>query len=168
MLSLPTSVTRSVMQRIVSEFVLIALLMAACNSGGTTTTSNNPTQPPPNSVTIRFLYGSEKKDWVEAATQAFNLSHVQTTTNKKTIVVETKAEGSGQSMDDILQGAEKPALWGPASAVWLPLINDEWTKKQGSDLVNPDECQSVVASPIVIMMWEPYARALGWPEKEIG
>ena len=31
-----------------------------------------------------------------------------------------------------------------------------------------DDNPSIVRTPLVIAMWEPFARALGWPRKQLG
>jgi Ca-activated chloride channel homolog len=83
-------------------------------------------------------------------------------------VVEIQAGGSGETMDAILNGEAQPVLWSPASRIWLPLANDEWQQRTGSALVDESACEDLVLSPVVIMMWESVATALGYPNKQIG
>jgi Ca-activated chloride channel homolog len=149
----------------VSWLVFLAVTLSGCG-GGNTASSNNPAQPPADALRISFLYGSEKKAWVDAVTQTFNAGNNKTASGK-VIYVEAKALGSGESMADILSGAEQPALWSPASRIWIPLINDEWAQKQGKDLIT-EQCKDAVLSPVVVMMWKPMAEALGWPNKDLG
>src|SRR5262249_22018484 len=104
--------------------------------------------------------------WVAKATADFNRSNAKTSSGKL-IFVEAKPYGSGESMDNILSGADQPTLWSPASGIWVPLLNDGWNQKQGKDLIT-EQCKNVVLSPVVIMMWKPMAEALGWPQKDIG
>ena len=86
------------------------------------------------------------------------------------ITVNATPVGSGQSMQDILNGTTKPDIWSPAGSVWLTLINDQWQQKYGSQFVTTGatDSPSLVLSPIVIAMWKPEAEALGWPNKPIG
>jgi Ca-activated chloride channel family protein len=66
----------------------------------------------------------------------------------------------------ILDGTSQPALWSPASRLVVPLINDEWVTRNGREIAV--DCKDGVLSPLVIMMWQPFAEALGWPKQDIG
>ncbi len=154
---------------------LAAVLVACGSSGGDNGRpslsggGNSTPQPAPNALHIDFIYGSEKQAWVEAVTQTFNAAGNKTKSGQ-TIYVDTEAIGSGASVSNMVNqvaGHDQPTLWGPASSVWIPVLNDEWTTKNGSALINSD-CPKAVISPVVIMMWKPEAEALGWPNKEIG
>ncbi len=167
----------SPMRRLIGLTVLLALLASACgsagnNNGGATTAP----QVPANAVKISFLYSSEKQGWVDAVTKTFNDSQTKTPSGKP-IFVTTKPIGSGESVTNILEAADgkqptdefnQPTLWSPASGIWLPILNDEWSSRKQKDLVDAGECKNVVLSPVVIMMWKPMAEALGWPNKQIG
>jgi Ca-activated chloride channel family protein len=128
------------------------------NTGGTSAAV------PANQVDVLFVYGSEKQDWIDAVTPAFNAAqHVLP--NGKVIHITTKAMGSGESKDDILAGRLQADVWSPASGVFVTLANAE-SQTKGGPLVGPT--QNLVLSPVVIAMWKPMAEALGWPEKPIG
>ena len=53
--------------------------------------------------------------------------------------------------------------WSPASSLWGRLLNFEADQE-----LAPEENPSIVRTPLVIAMWEPFARALGWPKRQIG
>jgi Ca-activated chloride channel family protein len=156
---------KSLLQRSTALLVLVALVLTACGSGGNNNLSATA-QPAPNALHISFLYSSEKQAWVDAVTKTFNDNNVKTASGKS-IYVDTKPTGSGEMTTDVLMGVEQPTLWSPASSIWVPLLNDGWTQKQGKDLIS-ETCKNVVLSPVVIMMWKPMAEALGWPQKDIG
>ncbi len=149
--------------------LLAALLLSACGgAANTANTANNASpQAPADAIKVSFVYGSEKKAWIDAVTKTFNNNRVKTPSGKP-IYVETEAIGSGESKTNIVNGTSQPTLWSPASSLWIPLINDEWVQKQQKELFDMAECKQVVLSPVVIMMWKPMAEALGWPDKEIG
>lgn len=142
-----------------------ALVLSACGTNDSPA-ATAPTAIPADAVQINILYGSEKKDWLEAVTKTFNASNVKTADGKP-IVVTTKAIGSLESVTEILAGTEQPTIWSPASRVSIPIINDGWTQKNGTDLVK-EQCKDAVLSPVVVMMWQPFAEALGWPNTPIG
>jgi Ca-activated chloride channel homolog len=54
-------------------------------------------------------------------------------------------------------------VWSPASSLWGRLLNFEADRPYVAN-DNP----SIVRTPLVIAMWEPLARALGWPRKPVG
>ena len=70
---------------------------------------------------------------------------------------------SGDAQMDIADGKLRPTVWSPASSMWGRTL----TFESDSGYV-PDENPSIVRTPLVIAMWEPMARALGWPRREIG
>lgn len=153
--------------RNVLVILILALITAAC--GRENAAPSQPTAVPPDVLKMSFVYGSEKKDWVNAVTQTFNNDKRKTSTGK-TIFVDPYPIGSGESVTDILNGTLTPALWSPASAIWIPIINDQWAQQKQKDFIDQanEPCKNAVLSPVVIAMWKPMAEALGWPSKAIG
>lgn len=141
--------------------MLVVMLVGACTPGASTA----PTAVPADVLTLKFLYTSEKKRWIETVTPNFNASQVKTASGK-TVQVELEVTGSVESVSRILDGTSQPALWSPASRLVVPLINDEWVTRNGRELAV--DCKDGVLSPLVIMMWQPFAEALGWPKQDIG
>jgi Ca-activated chloride channel family protein len=113
---------------------------------------------------VLFVYGSEKQDWIDAVTPAFNGGHHRLP-DGKVVHVSTKPMGSGESKDDILAGRVQADVWSPASGAFVTLANAE-SARTGGPLVG--RTQNLVLSPVVIAMWKPMAVALGWPAKPIG
>ena len=77
--------------------------------------------------------------------------------------VEGKSESSGVTEQRIAQGRDQPVAWSPASSLWGRLLNFE-----ADNPLVPDENPSIVRTPLVIAMWEPMAKALGYPDKPLG
>ena len=77
--------------------------------------------------------------------------------------VEMEVVSSGEATDRIVAGEIEPAIWSPASSLWGRLLN-----YRADRALAPDESPSLVKTPLVIAMPEPFARALGWPAKPIG
>jgi Ca-activated chloride channel family protein len=120
--------------------------------------------PVANGVDVLFVYGSEKQDWIDAVTPAFNAAH-HALPDGKIVQIVCKPMGSGESKDDILTGRVKADVWSPASSVFVTLANAESQAKGGPLL---KQTQNLVLSPVVIAMWKPMAESLGWPAKPIG
>jgi Ca-activated chloride channel family protein len=143
---------------ILSFVFVLMLALSACNGVSLSGADN--------SLTISVVYGSEKQSWMEAMTQAFNDQQVKTA-NGKTIVVNSTAMGSNDSLRQILDGTLQPTVWSPASGILIPVANEEWASRN-NDAQLIDEAPALVLSPVVVAMWEPMARALGWPDKALG
>jgi len=119
-------------------------------------------------LVIEFLHSSEKEAWVNKVTPAYNRAgHA---VNGRKVVVKTVAAGSGEAVDDLLSGRSKAQLFSPASGLFIEKGNARAAKAGGGGggggLVGPTK--TLVLSPVVIAMWEPMAKALGWPGKPVG
>ena len=87
---------------------------------------------------------------------AFNDAKLQVAGRR--VVVDGISASSGEVESKVATGQLQPAAWSPASSLWGRLLNQAADRKYVAD-TNP----SLAASPVVIAMWEPLARALGWP-----
>ncbi len=139
-----------------SALTVLSLLLSAC--GSITGILNK--------VTISIVYGSEKREWLEPLVEQYNAERHQTPEGA-VIVVETTPMGSIESVNAIIEGQLQPTVWSPASSVYIPVANAEWRQAHGSDLVTGTP-NDLVLSPVVIAMWEPMARAIGWPDRPLG
>src|SRR5262249_41846189 len=115
---------------------------------------------------LYFTYGSEKKDWIEAATARFNESATKLA-DGRVIRVKARAFGSGEIIEGLLNEAEehKSHLVSPAASAFLIIGNADSNEAGGGPLAGPTV--ALVGSPVVVAMWREQAEALGWPEKPI-
>src|SRR3954447_1879413 len=132
------------------------------NKSGTSSSSTLATgHAPSDALKITFAYSPEKEVLALPLIKKFNSQHV--TVNGKPIFVEAQNVSSGDAETRIAKGQLKPTAWSPASSLWGRLLNYEADKNYvAAD--NP----SLARTPLVIAMWEPLARALGWPKKQVG
>ncbi|NJN15381.1 MAG: VWA domain-containing protein [Oscillochloris sp.] len=138
--------------------IILAILLSACVPLG----GNSPD----NTVTVSIAYGSEKRAWLEAVTTTFNNQNIETSGGKR-IQIDATPLGSNDSLQQILAGTIQPTVWSPASGILIPVANERWgAANSGAELVG--DAPPIVLSPVVIAMWEPMARALGWPDQSIG
>jgi len=112
-----------------------------------------------------FTYGSEKEKWINDATADFNRGEHKTAAGKR-IFIKTIPMGSGEAIDEVMEGRRQPDLISPASAAFIKLGNAQSQSKYGKDLIASTD--NLVLSPVVIAMWKPMAEALGWGKKPIG
>jgi Ca-activated chloride channel family protein len=117
-------------------------------------------------VTVTILYGSEKQAWLTPLVDQYNAENHKTA-DGSIVVVKATAIGSIESINAILSGSIQATVWSPASTVYLPIAKSEWSKSHSTELYT-QEPKELVISPVVIAMWEPMARALGWPDKSLG
>jgi Ca-activated chloride channel homolog len=137
-------------------------------SGEVATASSTGTAAPgaPAGPAVEIVVSSSdgKKDWIEDVAKAFHDSKAEV--SGKPIRVQVIHMKSGESMQKILDGKEKPTLWSPAGQAWIELINQTWKGRTNQNFI--DASKPTVVSGLVVAMWEPMARALGWPDKPIG
>ncbi len=121
-----------------------------------------------NPVTLSMDYGSEKELWIKDVVAAFNSRHL--TACDGPITVNATPIGSGDSMQQILDGSIKPDIWSPAGRAWVNLLDAKWQQKYGTHIISTGgtDTPSLVNSPVVIAMWKSEAQALGWPNTPIG
>lgn len=122
-----------------------------------------PAAPSKGTLEISVVSGFTKKTWLDEAVTAFNAQSVRI--GGKSVVVKASYANSGDALREIQEGRLKPTLWSPADGSWFTQAN-EWWKGQTNKEIFPSS-KALVNVPLVIAMWEPMARALGWP-KPIG
>ncbi|HWO68724.1 MAG TPA: substrate-binding and VWA domain-containing protein [Umezawaea sp.] len=92
--------------------------------------------------------------------------------NGQCVKVDVTSVDSGTAMAALARGwtesdGRRPDVWSPAASEWLPLAKQQATPE--TKALFPDEkAPAITTSPSIIAMPEPMARALGWPEAQIG
>ncbi len=126
--------------------------------GASTTTT--PVTVPGATISVDFLYSTEKEPWLQAAINTFhasNAAHYQ----GKTIRIQPDSNGSLSLVDSILNGQVKPVAWSPASVIELNQLIDGWSKKYpGQQITHITDAQPLVKSPLVFAVWEDRAQVL--------
>jgi hypothetical protein len=108
-------------------------------------------------VEISVLYSTEKKEWLEAATEAFKKDHPE-------IGVALAGKGSFDAAQALVDGKEKPTVWSPADSLALGLGGADFQTRNGAPLFaaegQPDAPSPLVITPLVFVVWEDRATAL--------
>jgi ABC-type molybdate transport system substrate-binding protein len=107
-------------------------------------------------VEITMLYGTEKREWVEAVAAEF----AKQRPDVKVVLV---GKGSLESVQSILDGKDKPTVWSPADGLALRLLQADWQTKNRADLfatAGEDAPQALVITPLVFAIWEDRADVL--------
>ena len=152
----------------VCAFVIWAAKSGDGGKGAAATASatSSAAKGAPAGPAVEILVSSSdgKKEWLEDVAKSFHES--KATAAGKPIRVSLLHMKSGESLQKILDGKEKPAVWSPAGQAWIELINQTWKGRTGHGFV--EGAKPSVMSGLVVAMWEPMARSLGWPDKPIG
>jgi Ca-activated chloride channel family protein len=138
------------------------LLLSSCKKAEQ---ENTAVARPANALELVFTYGSEKEKWINEVTNDFNRAGHRTNSGKP-IYVRAVPMGSGEAIDEVLEGRNQPHIISPASSAFIKLGNAKSQSKYGKDLIG--QTDNLVLSPVVIAMWKPMAEALGWGKKPIG
>jgi Ca-activated chloride channel family protein len=138
--------------------VLLAAVAVGVVAVGSAGGGDDKAEPraPKGAVRLSFVYSPEKEKLLKPLIRDFNEEDGEA-------FVEGEVVSSGEAEAKIADGRLEPAMWSPASSLWGRLLNFDADRP-----LAPDENPSIVRTPLVIAMWEPFARALGWPSKRIG
>jgi Ca-activated chloride channel homolog len=140
--------------------VLIAVVVTT-SGGGNGHGGGSPTKPASGAVRVSFVYSPEKQKLIAPLIDKFNGERRRA--DGKPVFVDGQVVSSGDAETKIARRQLQPVLWSPASSLWGRLLDFEADKPWV-----PNANPSIVRTPLVIAMWEPLARALGWPKRPIG
>lgn len=157
-----------------SQFVLLAVAVAAValiavlgssggGDGGDTGAGDatGPATAPAGAIAVDFAYSPEKEKLLVPLVNRFNASNTEV--DGRQVFVRASNVASGDAQTKIADGRLKLTSWSPSSSLWGRLLNFEADRPYA-----PDDNPSIVRTPLVIAMWEPMARALGYPKKKLG
>ena len=137
--------------------VVVAAMVAR---GHSSSSSSDSPVVPKRALQLDMRVSPEKEALLKPLVRQFNASGARAA--GKRVFVVMRAENSGDTEAAIARGAERPDVWSPAGSFWGRLLDLQADKAYVAD-TNP----SIVRTPLVIAMWEPMARVLGWPKKQI-
>lgn len=149
--------------------IVLVLLLPCCAAGllGWLYFRRPPaSRPSGTALQVEVIYSPEKEAWFAPLVEEFNQRKVQVGGQRVQVIAE--ALDSGEALEAILDGSRTPAAWSPASTLWVPLLNARWEERTGSTEPLTIYPEPLVVSPLVIAMWEDYARAMGYPGRDIG
>lgn len=135
-------------------------ILASGGSGGSGSKGDGPSSPPAGAITVDLAYSPEKAVLLDPLIRRFNGSGAKV--DGRAVFVRGTNVASGDAQERITRGRLKPVAWSPASSLWGRLLNFTADRPYVAD-----ENPSIVRTPLVIAMWEPMAKALGWPRKQV-
>ncbi len=130
--------------------------------GGTGSESGDaPAKASKDAVKVTFAYSPEKEKLLLPLVKRFNAQREKV--GGRPVFVQAENVSSGVVEAKVADGSYEPVAWSPSSSLWGRLLNFE-----ADQPLAPAENPSIVRTPLVIAMWEPMAKALGYPEKPVG
>jgi Ca-activated chloride channel homolog len=152
-------------QLIVVLAAAAAVVAVAVASGGRGE-EHGATRGPANAVRVTVASSPEKLALLEALVREFNASGARV--EGRPVVASVRSAASGEEEVAIAraaggEGGDGPVVWSPASSFWARLLEHDADRS-----LVPGSTPSIVRTPLVLAMWEPLARALGYPRKPIG
>ena len=113
----------------------------------------------PTEIEFEFLYTSEKQGWIEEVTPQFEewfWENFGISVNVRLVVT-----GTHDTVNRILDGSERPAVWSPASSIWISYMNTKWRSITGSDYDIAVDWTPLVLSPVVLASWGSHIEERG-------
>jgi len=108
---------------------------------------------------LSFYSSSAKTNWINEMVKQFNAAqHMEA---GKRINVKVFHVTSGGSLDALKEGKIQPDMWSPGDESWLQMANSHWRNVRQKTLFQ--DYTDLVNIPLVIAMWEPMAKVLGYP-----
>ena len=120
----------------------------------------DPNAPGGNTLVLTFLNSVAKQSFIDQAVKDFNAQRAQV--GGKAVVVKVEHGTSGDTWDSIKEGRAQPDLWSPGDESWIRQANEGWRGLHNRPLF--DKTEPLANVPLCIAMWEPMARALGYPK----
>jgi Ca-activated chloride channel homolog len=148
---------------VVIALALVAIVVAFSARGGNDTKGGGRTAAgaPANAIQVTFVHSTEKAALIKRLVDGFNAAHVRS--GGRVVQVRALSVASGDAETRIAAGRLRPVVWSPASSLWGRLLNFD-AKRAMVAADNP----SLARTPLVIAMWQTFARALGWPRQRVG
>lgn len=119
----------------------------------------------PRQATLRVATSPEKAALFNELAEAFNARKLRTA-DRRTMQVQAETQDVEAMLQAALDG--KVEAISPDSSLWLDDLDRAWAEQTGSEAPLVGESYRYAVSPIVLAMWEPVARELGWPDRPIG
>jgi Ca-activated chloride channel family protein len=152
----------------VLALIAAAGLIAGCVPGGGTT--GQPTVPQ-GCREVPVATSPEKFTLLTRLAEEFNA--VGTRFGGECAAITVYRQSSGAAAQLLADGWPQesapippPVLWSPAASSWGAVVNQRLAEKGQPAVAN--DFKRIMLTPLVLGMPEPMARALGWPESDIG
>ncbi len=99
------------------------------------------------------VHSEDKRRWIERAASLYmrRCPDVQ---------IRLIARGDIEAAGAILRGESAPTVWAPIDELSLQYLDDRWRERSSDLLFEREQARPLVASPLVLLVWEDKLRAL--------
>src|SRR5271157_133352 len=136
-------------QRNIGALLLIAGFLIGFGIG--TVASKQSSQ---GTLMFTIAYSSEKAAWMEQIKPLFLDWYAAHYPDGPSININFFPVGSVDSINAIVSGQYKPAIWSPAAATWIPYLNLIWEQQLSTPSPITTINVSTMYSPIIIATWQ--------------
>jgi Ca-activated chloride channel homolog len=146
--------------------LVICFMIAAVVSSATKGNASQSARAASGAINVSIIASPETQAVLSGMVDKFNKTKPQI--DRRTVKVSIKFMESGEMLDAVLSGQEKPIALSPASSTWLAQLNAGWQAQNSGGLPIASNAQQLFVTPIVVGMWESMARAMGYPNQILG
>jgi Ca-activated chloride channel family protein len=114
-----------------------------------------------DALRVLYTYSSNQEELLLPLIETFNDQGHELAGRRIEIVGESVSSGEAEAK--IAAGKLRTTIWSPASSLWGSLLDQQVDARWAAG-----ESPALVRTPLVIALWKPEAKALGWPRKPIG
>ena len=146
----------------------------ATTTPGSQTTSSSGLPPRDGCIAVTVAPSSEKAALMGQIAEGYRDSGRTVDGRCFDVTVNSVASGTGEAAlaagwNPSADGTQ-PDVWTPAASTWVSLLRTDLISKDRPDILPPASgpIASVTSTPLVLAMPEPMAKALGWPEAQLG
>lgn len=164
---------RSLARFVGAPLLAAALLAGACSGDGDGGGAQQGPRADCESVPVPVAVSSEKIELLSDLADSFNRSDDAVLDDERCAEITVRSVASGSAMSSLVDGWDEarhgpqPVIWSPAASSWGTILNQR-LDDAGRPPMAPEDPTPFMLTPLVIAMPEPMARALGWPDAQIG
>jgi len=119
----------------------------------------------PREATLRVAYSPEKAVLFTELVEAFNAQRLRTS-DRRTMQVQADRLDVEAMLAAALDGRYEAIS--PDSSLWLDQLDRSWADQTSTEATLVGDSHRYGISPVVLAMWEPVAKELGWPDQPVG
>lgn len=149
----------------------LALAATGCGGGGGRSGDEDGLGDPGNCTVVDTAVSPEKVDLMRALAKDFNGSDASKLDGGGCAFVRPYSKSSGAAATLLADewagdGDPQPVIWSPAASSWGAILEQRLTEARKPKMTG--KAVSFMLTPLVIAMPKPMAKALGWPDTQIG
>ena len=119
----------------------------------------------PREAALRVAYSPEKAALFTELVDTFNAQRLRTP-DRRSMELQADRLDVEAMLAAALEGSYEAIS--PDSSLWLDQLDRSWADQTSTEATLVGDSDRYAVSPVVLAMWEPVARELGWPDQPVG